>query len=173
MRRIAAAKGAKHIHPSVVLFNWQPHTNSCEVCQHFSDSKKGGRPKKGRQNRGRVPGETTSQTVVSVRALAGVSLVPAAIDPSRISISQVDFSHLVCALCNQVANGPVQLACERLAYAECIVQLLNSHGPQTCCPSCDTQINSEHFARCPGVVTDLFRNLRVGEAATFLLLSSS
>ncbi len=161
MRRIAAAKGTKYINPSVALFEWQPHTSNCEVCKHFYQSTKGGRPKKGRKNRGRPLGESTSETVASVRAVAGVSLVSAAVDLSRISASQVDYSHLVCPLCKQVVNGPLQLGCERFVCAECIVQLLHSHGPHTCCPSCDAPVTSEHFMRCPDVVTDLFGNLRV------------
>ena len=70
MRRIEAAKDTKYINPAVVLFNWQPHTDSdCEICEHFAKYKKGGGPKKSRKNRGRVTGETTTQTVTSIQAV--------------------------------------------------------------------------------------------------------
>ena len=36
MRHIEAAKGTKYINHSVLLFNWQPHTDGCETCKHFS-----------------------------------------------------------------------------------------------------------------------------------------
>ena len=43
MCRIKTAKGRRYINPAVVLFDWQPHNDSCEVCEHFS---KCGRPQK-------------------------------------------------------------------------------------------------------------------------------
>ena len=51
------------------------------------------------ENRVRVSGETTTQTVSPVWAVAGECPVTAAINPSRMSMSQVDHSHLVCP-CN-------------------------------------------------------------------------
>ena len=147
MCRIKAAKGTRYINPAVVLFDWQPHNDW--------------RPKKGRKNRGRVAGETTSQTVASVRGMAEECLVTAAVNPSRMSVSQVDNSHLVCPLCRLVANGPVQLACERLACAECVVEMLLSKGPGACCPSCGAPATSAHFRKCPSMVVDLLVNLRV------------
>ena len=75
MCRIAEAKGNRYIHPSLTLYKWQPHTSSCEVCQHFCQSKKGGWPRKGRKNRGRTAGETVSQTVANVQEVAGEKLV--------------------------------------------------------------------------------------------------
>ena len=96
-----------------------------------------------------------------MRAAAGECLVTAAINPSRISVSQVDHSHLVCPLCKLVVNGPVQLACERLACAECVIQMLHSKGPSACCPSCGAPATSVHFMKCPSMVADLLGNLRV------------
>ena len=155
MYRIKAAKGTRYINPTVNLFDWQPPNDSCEVCEHFSKCMKGGRPKKSRKNRGRVAGETSSQTVASVRGMAEECLVTAAVNPSRVSVSQVDDSHLVCPLCRLVANGPVQLACERLACAECVVEMLLSKGLTECmlsqlwCSSnkCSYQEVSEHGGR--------------------------
>ncbi len=160
MSRIVAAKGKKYIHPAVAVFNWQPHSSSCETCDHFERVAKGGRPKKGRNNRGRPAGESTSQIMASVRAVAGECLV-AAVDPARIAVSQVDQSHLVCPLCKRVVDGPVQLGCEKLACAECVVQLLLTQGPNTRCPSCDASASSQHFAKCPHVLLELLGNLRV------------
>ena len=60
-----------------------------------------------------------------------------------------------------MANGLIQLSCERLACADCVVQLLHSHGPQSRCPSCDTPVTSEHFARCTSVMGDLLGNVRI------------
>ena len=42
MRRVEAARGTKYINPAVVVFNWQPHTDDCELCVHFAKCKKGG-----------------------------------------------------------------------------------------------------------------------------------
>ena len=148
MCRIEAAKDTKYINPAVILFNWQPHTDpDCEICEHFAKCKKGGRP--------------SWQLIMSMRAVAGECLVTAAINPSRISFSQVDHSHLVCPLCKLVVNGPVQLACERLACAECVIQMLHSKGPSACCPSCGAPATSVHFMKCPSMVADLLGNLRV------------
>ena len=162
MHRVEAARGTKYINPAVVVFNWQPHTDDCEICVHFAKCKKGGggRPNKSRKNRGRVAGETPTQTAASIRSLAGECLVTAAINPNRISMSQVDHSHLVCPLCNLVVNGPVQLSCERLVCGECITHMLLSKGPSVC-PSCGAPATSAHFGKCPSVVADLLGNLRV------------
>ena len=46
MCHIKAAKGTRYINPAVNLFHWQPHNDSCEVCEHFSKRMKGGRPKR-------------------------------------------------------------------------------------------------------------------------------
>lgn len=56
MRRIEAAKGTKYINDSVLVFNWQPHTDGCETCKHFSKCKLGGRPKRSQKTRGHVSG---------------------------------------------------------------------------------------------------------------------
>ena len=164
MRRIEAAEGKKYINTTVSLFNWQAHDceDNCEICDHFAKCKKGGRPKKCRKNRGRVAGETTSCTVTSVQAVASERLVAVPVDPSRISVSQVNpDSHLLCQLCQLVVNGPVQLKCEALACGECLVRLLHSKGPDACCPGCGDQITSVHLQKCPSVVVELLCNLRI------------
>jgi len=161
MRRIEAAKGTKYINPSVVVFNWQPHTDNCEICEHFTKCKVGGRPKKSRKNRGRMSGETTTQIVSFVREVAGECLLTTAVNPSRISVSQVDHSHLVCPLCKLLVNGPVQLSCERLVCAECVIQMLQSKGPSASCPNCGAPAASAHFMKCPSMVAELLGNLRV------------
>ena len=155
MRRVEAARGIKYINPAVVVFNWQPHTDDCEICIHFTKCKKGGPPNKSRKNRGCVAGETPTQTVTSIRSLAGECLVTAAINPDRISMSQVDHLYLVCHL---VVNEPVQLSCERLVCGECITHMLLSKGPSVC-PSCGAPATSAHFGKCPSVVADLLGNL--------------
>ena len=66
MRRIKAAEGKKYINAAVNLFNWQPHGDSCDVCEYFVKRAKGGRPKKCRKNRGRVAGETITHTGTSI-----------------------------------------------------------------------------------------------------------
>ena len=95
-----------------------------------------------------------------VKAVSGNCLVTAPINPSRISTSQVDNSHLVCPLCKLLVNGPVQLACERLVCAQCVIEMLHAKGPSSTCPSCDAPATSAHFKKCASMVANLLENLR-------------
>ena len=153
--------GEKYINAAVNLFNWQPHGDSCDVCEYFVKRAKGGRPKKCRKNCGRVAGETITHTGTSIRAIASDRLVTASVDPSRILASPVDHSHLVCPLCKLVVNGPIQLTCETLVCGDCLLKLIRSKGPDAGCPSCDAQVTSAHLKKCPSVIVDLLSNLRI------------
>ena len=130
MSRLSVSRGKNHYTPAEgIVTVWSPHTDSCFVCHAKSGV---GRPAKSTKNRGRPPGETTNTIIAHIRVSAAPS-VAMSVDTARICSSQVNPSHLTCAMCQCIADAPVALACGPLACCKCLIELLLSDGPATHC----------------------------------------
>ena len=145
MSRLSVSRGKNHYTPAEgIVTVWSPHTDSCFVCHAKSGV---GRPAKSTKNRGRPPGETTNTIIAHIRVSAAPS-VAMSVDTARICSSQVNPSHLTCAMCQCIADAPVALACGPLACCKCLIELLLSDGPATHCPGCNTDLSSNHIEKC-------------------------
>ena len=161
MQRIKAATNKRHIQPSVPAFDWKAHSdNGCEVCMHFQNLKRGGRPKRERKFRGRPEGETPSEIVDTIKERAAEEL-SRSITPSRVVAAQVDTSLLVCPICERVVSAPVQLSCDNVACCDCLEQLLITHGKDSRCPCCNDSVDSTHISKCSKVTCSVIQHLRV------------
>ena len=136
---------------------WSPHTDSCFLCHAKSGV---GRPAKSTKNRGRPPGETTNTIIAHIRESAAPS-VAMSVDTARICSSQVNPSHLTCAMCQCIADAPVVLACGPLACCKCLIELLLSDGPATHCPGCNTDLSSNHIEKCTDMTMEVLINSKV------------
>ncbi len=58
--------GGKHVLSAVTVHEWSPHTaTDCSACDLFANQLRGGRPKKGRKNRGRLD-NSSSQILADI-----------------------------------------------------------------------------------------------------------
>ena len=138
------------------IVTWCPHSEACITC---NDNRRG-RPAKATKKRGRPQGETTNSIITHIRESAAPS-VDTRVAATRVKSLEVDPSHLICTVCPFVANAPVTLGCGPIACSKCVIDLLLSGGPETCCPKCNTALNSEHIERCTVVLSELLLNVRV------------
>ena len=158
MSRLSASRGKKHYTPAEgIVTVWSPHTDSCSLC-HAKPGE--GRPAKSTKNRGRPTGETTNTIIAHIEESAASS-VAMSVDTARICSSQVNPSHLTCAVCQCVADAPVALVCGPPACSKCLIELLLSDGPATHCPGCNTALSGNHIEKCTDIMMEVLINSKV------------
>ena len=147
--------------PTVCFSREEPLHSSRGNCDSLESShclchaKSGvGRPANSTKNRGRPPGETTNTIIAHIRESAAPS-VAMSVDTARICSSQVNPSHLTCAMCQCIADAPVALACGPLACCKCLIELLPS---ATHCPGCNTDLSSNHIEKCTDIMMEVLIN---------------
>ncbi len=133
--------GGKHVLSAVTVHQWSPHTaTDCSACNLFANQLRGGRPKKGRKNRGR-PDNSSSQILADISERAPPSwrasqpLVLSRFLPPASSISLRD---LQCAICQCIVDQPVEMPCRKLVCCKCITHTIRRFEPATLqCPCSD------------------------------------
>lgn len=127
--------------------------------------KKGGRPKKGRKNRGKPQLDSCHDLIAHTKQISPEAFyhtdqfltynIPLSIDLSK--------SDIECSICCNLLNSPVQLICQQPFFlcASCLICWFES-SQSTRCPSCDkyhslttkeiTPINPMHFRVLESVV---------------------
>lgn len=141
---------ACYAHPdrkTVGLATWVTHyDDSCSVCSHAAEIKKGGRPKKAR--RGRKPdlpdpSRTQNPGLNPLQDLA-------ALTKDLPSLRFADFSEkfsfpeslrkdLVCPVCLQILDKPVETTCQHYFCVECMKGVIDS-GQSGSCPVCKEKL---------------------------------
>ena len=127
-KAVAAAKEGKIYLHSVKVYEWSEHVElDCQVCEHVVKSKKGGRPKKARKNRGRPTAISAHTRLQQIENCAQESYmyVPGQIErstltyfiPSSLGVKQSD---LECPVCMTLLDRPVLLACGAVLCSECV-----------------------------------------------------
>ena len=99
---------------SIQVPQWNEHTTNCDRCNKFTNSKKGGRPKKATKNRGR-PKHTEAEDNVTragikyqIRSLAGPQYkATMPLSPVRF-VSLISLKTLVCPICKCTVDQPVE-----------------------------------------------------------------
>ena len=158
MRKVRKVQGTAFIRTETSLFHWTSHTAStCSMCEHFRATFHGGRPKK-QQPLGRQSGEPSSRTLEALDDAAGPALA-SGISPSYLTHTCFQEAHVVCLLCQAIADCPVQLSCTHLACYSCIRQHILDNGQ--ICPGCPSILDSDHFTRCTPLVLTAIAHLRV------------
>lgn len=126
-KAVAAGKeGTIYLH-SVKVFEWSEHAEmECHVCNHVAKSKKGGRPKKARKNRGRPTADSAHTRLDQLQSCCTQeSYLPGQMErstltyyiPSSLGVKQSD---LECPVCMVLLDRPVQLACGAVLCIECV-----------------------------------------------------
>ena len=126
VKAIAAANKKKIYLHSVTVFTWSGHTQSdCHVCDQVVVSKKGGRPKKTRKNRGRPTAVSAHTRLEQLRKNETESYLPGQVErgtlvyfvPSSLGVQQSD---LECPVCTALLDRPVQVQCGAVLCTECV-----------------------------------------------------
>ena len=123
---------------SLKLFQWEHHTNSdrCKTCAKLNVILKGGRPKKGRKNRGRPKENSCHNIIAYIRDIApphfynNRDLIEVMKVPEGVSQSES-----VCPICLNLLNSPIKLSCKTLLCSSCLVTWIETTR-STNCPSC-------------------------------------
>ena len=131
---------------AIQVQQWSQHTTDCNTCNIFTNSKKGGRPRKQTKNRGRSPTHTAKVTRAElrneIRSLAGPQYkgnMP--LSPARF-VSLVNLKNLVCPMCNCAVDQPVETCCSHLLCAECLCRWLDMTRSAPVCPVCSNQLEN-------------------------------
>ena len=166
-RKITAMENNKVYLPSIDLYVWEQHTHThtCTTCNQVKSVKKGGRPKKGRKNRGKPQLDSCHDLIAHTKQISPEAFyhtdqfltynIPLSIDLSK--------SDIECSICCNLLNSPVQLICQQPFFlcASCLICWFES-SQSTRCPSCDkyhslttkeiTPINPMHLRVLESVV---------------------
>ncbi len=157
-------KGREYNHATQVM-QWQEHSDECQTCELFTKSRRGGRPKKSRKNRGRPTSDETTRAALRnhIRAVAAPKcIVEVPLSPSRF-VSVVGLKTLVCVLCSNVIDEGVETHCNHLVCAPCFCTYLSSiEAGVPSCPACSTQLSGiSDVHPVPPVVQDIVMELQV------------
>ncbi len=141
-QRSSYTVGGKHVLSAVTVHQWSPHTaTDCSACNLFANQLRGGRPKKGCKNWGRLD-NSSSQILADISERAPPSwrasqpLVLSRFLPPASSISLRD---LQCAMCQCIVDQPVQMPCRKLVCCKYITHAIQRFEPAALqCPCCDT-----------------------------------
>ena len=126
VKAVAAAKNEKIYLHSVTVFAWSGHKQSdCQVCDQVVVSKKGGRPKKTRKNRGRPTAVSAHTRLEQLQTNKQESYIPGQVErstlvyfvPSSLGVQQSD---LECPVCTTLLDRPVQVSCGAVLCTECV-----------------------------------------------------
>ena len=132
-RKWQARKEGKVYRSSLAPHNWESHEDSsCSTCNMVASRKIGGRPKLPARIVG-CPAYLTSH----VRSIAGPKYrcsAPLTLDrfPSGPGVDD-----LVCPLCQNILDEPVELACKHHLCFPCCLQILTSNITSFPCPRCN------------------------------------
>ena len=136
VKAVAAAKDEKVYLHSVRVCVWSGHEEEdCQVCNQVAVSRKGGRPKKARKNRGRPRTNSVHTRLERMRNYRQESYLPCQVErstlvysvPSSLGVKQSD---LECPVCMILLDRPVQLACGAVLCMECVCRY-NNHDVHT------------------------------------------
>jgi len=156
---------------AISVVEWREHTDhECQTCQLYTRSKVGGRPPKGRKNRGRPRNVELEEATVSrselkqqAKAVAGPSFnSQAALHPARL-IHHIGMQNLICGLCNNVVNEPVETRCSHLVCSSCFCDSIDrARTGVPSCPVCKVEFaaKSDIHAVSP-VVQRMLRKLEI------------
>ena len=110
-------------HRTELFQEWDEHKDgSCNVCRHYDNLRKGGRPRKGRHTPGCPSNDSPRYCIQNIRAIAPPSLVLAHHNTPKIceEHQMVDLKELHCPICCDILQSPVELVdCRAVVCAEC------------------------------------------------------
>ena len=125
-KAVAAGKDVTIYLHFVKAFEWSEHAEvEYHVCNHVAKSKKGGRPKKARKNRGRPIANSAHTRLDQLQSFCTQEYLPEQMErgtltyyiPSSLGVKQSD---LECPLCMILLDRPVLLACGTVLCTECV-----------------------------------------------------
>ena len=109
---------------------WGEHVNEdCETCKRCDSVRKGGRPKKGRKNRGKPAADSCHTIIEHIRKLESPSLYN---NPESFTINSenqllnLSKEEYTCIICNNTLNNPVITSCSILTCVPCIVKSIEA-----------------------------------------------
>ena len=123
--------------------------NNIQVCDHFSNIARGGRRTKSHEGKGRPKGMTPKAVIEHIDEIA----------PEQLSTcSTTTHPSLVCPICMEVLQSPVELPCGQHVCSACCKKHIVFSG-QTRCPCCYRCDLSNELPKTP---TQVVRDLLVG-----------
>ena len=120
-----AAAVSKPYHHSAEVFSWSSHSpDECAICDHFEKISTGGRPKKRSRKPGRPAIISNTSAIDHTHFIAPPSFFPTNAKPARelsikLESASVVTAELVCKMCAQILDQPIQLTnCRGVATAQ-------------------------------------------------------
>lgn len=103
-----------------------------QVCEHFTNIRRGGGQNRKVRHTGRPSGETGKELIAHLKCVAGSSMFPEEdLDP-LLDFSQVSLrANLCCTICMVILDRPVQLSCGAVVCFHCCCTWI-----QLSCPCC-------------------------------------
>lgn len=148
---------------STPLVTWTSHQEiDCEVCNSFRRRNQGGRKPRQRKGRGR-PAEALkkdeNKTHSPINAVVHIpsEIVPAILINPMPNIERFEkiSKELVCPVCREVLDRPLQAACEHFFCYSCIEKWLSYNSNGAGCPVCKQIIKSEELRKPPRLLLNL------------------
>ena len=177
----AVSKGIPY-HHSIEVFTWEkPTDEECavrtiqfryihfinlnklyfQVCKHLDViTRGGGQNKRARKNRGRPSGYSPAAAIAHIKQL--VKSLPHFVDSAEEVIYTSDqAATLLCPLCLEVLDQPIELACSNLVCANCCCKWIERSGTVSC-PCCYYhQLDDLTISLPSTVVQDLLGTLKL------------
>ena len=126
------------------------------MCDHFSVIAKGGRGKKSNKGRGRPKGVTPKALVSAIKETAPKPIFTHASNPQYLGTIHPS---LVCVMCMDVLQSPVELPCNQYICASCCINSVRVSA-STQCPCCyDCNLAENMPRKPPHVVCELLAGL--------------
>lgn len=152
---------------ATVPIRWKEHgDDNCEICELFEKKRRGGRKRKLAKGRGR-PQQGHSKAPRSDPSSHPVQIPPDVI-PAPISEEMPAIlrfhrppEDLVCPICKEVLEQPLQSSCQHLFCFKCVDAWVTHAGNSVKCPTCQEPWSSATFCKVPRVILNILSALLV------------
>lgn len=148
---------------------WLPHQqDNCDICQTFQTFHNGGRKRKNTRSKGRPAKklqitETLFDSLEKIQNAISSEIIPAAITNKMPALERFVLppEELVCSVCKEVLDTPLQCPCEHHFCRDCITEWIYNTGNLSSCPLCKTPVSVETLSKVPRLVLNLLCSLLV------------
>lgn len=144
--------------------NWEIHRDECKLCEKFTDKQRGGRKRKMTGGRGRPK---KSYQVDDDSEKTSITICNEIIPPSIIDVMpEIDRfrnppSDLVCPICKDIFDQPIQSSCQHYFCYGCVHAWLEHAGERSRCPVCTETMYPSTLSRAPRVLLNILNSLPV------------
>lgn len=146
-------------------FNWKKHEDHyCCTCEKFHKDQRGGRKRKGTMGRGRpkkstMPNHAETVNVINISsAIVPIPIISVMPEINRFLNPPAD---LVCCICKEIFERPVQSSCQHYFCYNCIRAWLEHTGESSKCPVCTQVITASTLSKVPRVFLSILGSLCV------------